>query len=89
MTHLNFANFTHTFLVAFFFFTGFESFTVINKEVQDSEKTIPKVIVISMIATIIVYFLLTVVMIGAMTTNGFTNNPNLTIFHAFNNQAIY
>ena len=89
ITHLTFSNFTHTFLVVFFFFTGFESFTVLNKEVVESKKAVPKVIIITMLATIIVYFLITIIMIGAMTTNGFTNNPNLTVFQAFNSNVIY
>ena len=88
-SHLNFKNFSHAFLTAFFFFLGFESFTVINTKVKDSAKTMPKVIMVTMIATIITYLIITIIMIGAMTTNGFAPNPNLQVFRDVGPNGVY
>lgn len=90
-THLTFSNFSHAFLTAFFFFLGFESFTVINTKVKDSVKTMPKVIAVTMIATIITYLVITVIMMGTIMSGdgGFAANPNLKVFQDIGSHGVF
>lgn len=89
-THLTFSNFSHAFLTSFFFFAGVESFTSINTKVQDPEQTMPKVIMVTMIATILSYLAITVIMIGAMNDpTGFAANPNLRVFRDVGSNGVY
>ncbi|MBE4704006.1 APC family permease [Spiroplasma platyhelix] len=73
------SSFSKAFTSCFFFFLGFETYSTIGKNVKNPQKNISRSIVIVMSLATLFYVLVTVFMIGAMSTY-FSDNPNLQIF---------
>lgn len=74
------SSFSKAFTACFFFFLGFETYSTIGKNVKNPQKNISRSIVIVMTLATLFYVLVTVFMIGAMSTY-FSDNPNLQIFN--------
>lgn len=77
--NLTTSSFSKAFTSCFFFFLGFETYSTIGKNVKNPQKNISRSIVIVMTLATLFYVLVTVFMIGAMSTY-FSDNPNLQIF---------
>ena len=76
--------------IIFFAFTGFSRITTISDEVKDPEKTIPRVIVISIIISTIIYILVAAVALGLVpyTVLAHSSSPISTAIKTLHNSAL-